>query len=430
MIRKITPIIISLLISIASTLQADEATGNVIFLHPDGTGLGHWNIARLVTVGPDGMSNWDKVERMAAYRPHQKGWLMTTSHAGATTHAYGKKVDPNSYGLDRETPITALSGKPMSIMHEAMKEGLRVGIINTGHIAEPGTGVFLASSKSRWDMAGIADKIMSSGADLIFCAGEIYLLPEGTVGEHGKPGVREDGRNLLNEARENGYTVIYTRDELLNLPEDTDKVIGVFAADNTYNDQPEAALIRDNLPLYKEDAPTYAEMTKVALAILNNQPDTHFFLMAEEEATDNFSNQLNAAGMIEALTRADAAVGVAREFVQQHPDTLLLVTADSDAAHPTVYSKGEWDADTLMPEITDTGAPVDSRYPERRPFLTKPDSFGKVHGFGIAWPSSGDGLGSAIAKAEGFGSEYMTTTFDNTEAYRLCYRVLFGKVIE
>lgn len=66
--------------------------GSVIFLHPDGTGLGHWNAARLVSAGPDGDLNWDRLERLAAYRVHQKGWLATTSNAGGTVHAYGKKV--------------------------------------------------------------------------------------------------------------------------------------------------------------------------------------------------------------------------------------------------------------------------------------------------------------------------------------------------
>ncbi|MGE9289455.1 MAG: alkaline phosphatase, partial [Puniceicoccales bacterium] len=76
------------LLAIASPLLG----GSAIFIHPDGTGLGHWNAARLLLVGPDGMTNWDQLDVLSAYRPHQKNWLSTTSHAGATVHAYGKKV--------------------------------------------------------------------------------------------------------------------------------------------------------------------------------------------------------------------------------------------------------------------------------------------------------------------------------------------------
>ena len=49
----------------------------------------------------------------------------------------------------------------------------------------------------------------------------------------------------------------------------------------------------------------------------------------EEEGTDNLPNSMNAAGTLEALARADAAVGVIREFVDANPDTLMVMAADS-----------------------------------------------------------------------------------------------------
>lgn len=411
----------------ASMAGAATSPGNVILLHPDGTGLGHWNIARLVSVGPDGHSHWDRLERLAAYRPHQKGWISTTSHAGATTHAYGRKVHPDSYGLDRDQALTALSGKSMTLMQEAKAAGLKVGIVNTGHIGEPGTGVFLASSERRSDIVGIASKIVASDADVIFCAGEIYLLPEGVKGRHGQEGVRRDGRNLIEEAQKSGCKVIFTRDELLALPADTPKVLGIFAANNTYHDKTEKTLIQKKLPLYEPAAPTFAEMTEVAIQLLSHDESKRFFLMAEEEGTDNFSNKLNAAGMVEAVKRADAAIGVARKFVEAREDTLLLVAADSDAGHPAIIGEADWSADTRLPERSDSGAPVDGRFPGGEPFLTAPDASGKVHAFAVAWPTSGDGIGSVVTKAHGYCSDLLGADVDNTDLYRICYRVLFGR---
>lgn len=426
--KSLLPILLLCATFVSASDVTPPAAGNVIFLHPDGTGLGHWSIARLVTVGQDGQSHWDRLERLAVYRPHQKGWISTTSHAGATTHAYGRKVHPDSYGLDRDQPLTALSGKPLTLMQEARAAGLRVGVVNTGHIAEPGTGVFLASSKSRGDYTGIAATIVASGADLIFCAGEKYLLPKGVMGTHGEEGVRADGRNLLEEARKAGYRVILTREELLALPAATEKVLGIFAADNTYHDLTEQELGDQQLPLYEPQAPTFAEMTAVALKVLSHDKSRRFFLMAEEEGTDNFSNKMNAAGMVEALKRADAAIGVARNFVDARSDTLMLVAADSDAGHPTVIGEPNWTPDTRLPAKTDSGAPVDGQFPGGAPFLTAPDALGKVHAFGIAWPHSGDGSGSAITKAHGHGSGLLGVDVDNTGLYRICYQVLFGRV--
>lgn len=403
--------------------------GNVIFLHPDGTGLGHWNAARVLEVGPDGMLNWDKMDRLAAYRPHQRGWLSTTSHAGATVHAYGKKVHPDSYGLDRTTPLKSASGFEGSIMMEAMKTGIRCGIINSGHIAEPGTGVFLASSETRGDKTGIAKQIIESGADVIFVGGEIYLLPEGIKGVHGKKGVRKDRLDLLEEARGLGYTVIFHKAELINLPPDTEKVLGVFAAENTYNDRSEERLKKDGLSPYDPDAPTLAQMTKKAIEILSHDPKRRFFLMAEEEGTDNFSNAMNASGMLQATVRTDKAIGVSLDFLAQDPahPTLVLVGSDSDAGHPSVWAPYQVDPEVPMAPMTLSGSALDGREGAGSlPFLSAPDAKGIRHPFGISWGYSVDMPGSAVAKAHGYQADRLKSTIDNTGLFQLIHQVLFG----
>lgn len=406
------------------------SSGNVIFLHPDGTGLGHWNAARHLLKGPDGMLNWDRMERLAAYRPHQKNWLSTTSHAGATVHAYGKKVHHDSYGMDRDQPLTALSGKPMTIMEEAIGEAYRCGIVNTGHIGEPGTGVFLARSEKRSDIQGIALQVLESGADLIFCGGEIYLLPVGVMGKHGRPGLREDGRNLLAEAQARGYTVIYTRDELLNLDPSVEKVIGIFAAEDTYNDRKEADLKEAGLETYDPAAPTFDEMVAAALKVFSYDPGCRFFLVAEEEGTDNFSNKTNAMGMMDAMERADKAVGVAMDFINRNAEwpTLLLVGADSDAGHPAIWAPKHHDEDYELPTTSGTGAELDgSQGQGGKPFISAPDAFGNSYPFGIAWADSGDLPGSGVAKAHGFRSDLLRSSADNTDLYRIMYRALLGR---
>jgi alkaline phosphatase len=421
-----------LLLSVIVSALASAQTGNVIFIHPDGTGLGHWNAARHLAVGPDGWLNWDKMDRLAAYRPHQKGWLSSTSHAGGTVHAYGRKVHPDSYGFDRDQPIKALSGSDLSIMKEAMAAGIRCGIVNSGHIGEPGTGVFLASVMDRADVSSIAVQIVNSGADVVFTGGEVWMLPKGIKGVHGKEGLREDGRDLTEEARSLGYTVIFTRDELLNLPADTRKVLGIFAAINTYNDKNEAALQEAGLPLYDPAAPTFADMTAAALKVLSNDAEKTFFLMAEEEGTDNFSNYMNAAGMLEAVRRADAGIGEALTFMETNPQrpTLLLVGSDSDAGHPSVWTAPRAEAGKPLRATTKSGAAIDGvSGGESMPFVTPPDAMGTTHEFGIAWGYGDDFPGSVVTKAHGFRSEKLKSTVDNTGIYRLIYDVLFGKAL-
>lgn len=84
-------------------LRGSSRTGNVIFIHPDGAGLNHWSAARIYWYGPDGLSPWDTLPEMAAYRGHMADMLTGTSNGGATTHAFGYKVEGlGSFGKDSD----------------------------------------------------------------------------------------------------------------------------------------------------------------------------------------------------------------------------------------------------------------------------------------------------------------------------------------
>lgn len=421
-------IFLMLLLVPPGLLFAEPAS--VIFIHPDGAGLGHWSAGRLVEVGPDGQLNWDKLERAGVYRAHQKGWLATTSHAGGTVHAYGKKVHPNSYGMDRDQKLISASGSEMSIMQEAISRGIPSGIVNSGHIGEPGTGVFLASSETRGDIQGIADTILASGATVIFCGGEVYLIPKGVRGRHGAEGRREDGRNLLTEAEAAGYTVIYTREELRALDPSVGKVIGIFAADSTFTTANEAELREMKETPYLLHAPTFSEMTAKAIEILSAESSEPFFLVAEEEGTDNFSNYTNAPAMVEAVLRADAAIGAALDYMQAYPDRkiLTLLAADSDAGHPSIWAPRNLEHERGLPLVTQTGAALDGvQGSQTKPFVSAPDARGQRHAFGIAWPYSFDMQGSVVVKAHGYGSDRLPVDVDNTEIYTLMRSILFDE---
>ncbi len=63
----------------------------------------------------------------------------------------------------------------------------------------------------------------------------------------------------------------------------------------------------------------------------------NFFLIVEEEGTDNFGNANNANGYFEALKRADDAIGVALDFHSKNPNTLIITAADSEAGGMEIY---------------------------------------------------------------------------------------------
>ena len=408
--------------------EENIAKGNVIFIHPDGTSLSNWIGMRMLYYGPDSETNWDKLPNMAIYSPHTSNTLTPSSNAGATMHSYGKKVVYDSYGMDGTKPLTALSGEPMSIMQEAKSKGIVTGIINSGHIVEPGTGVFVASSTARKNTEEIAKKIVQSGTDLIFAGGEKSLLPKGTEGRFGE-GEREDGLNLIEWAKNNGYKVIYTKEELLSLSSDTEKVLGIFAAENTYNHESEEEQKEMGVENYNPEAPTLAEMTAAAIKFLDNK-GKQFFLVIEEEGTDNFGNHNNANGMLEALKRADDAIGVASEYVDKDGNTMLITAADSEAGGMEILSYPSLNPEEAIPERDKTGSLYDGKYGTGSvPFLAKPDKFGNELPFVVVWSTSYDVCGAVIARAKGLNDHLMTGSIQNIDIYRFMYATLFGKLL-
>jgi alkaline phosphatase len=211
-----------------------------------------------------------------------KDAIYSSSNAAATTHAFGFKTERlGSFGKDGEgdaaRTIDALSGYTGSLLRQAANGRHPVGVVNDGTVTEPGTGAFLAEVGNRNDHAGIALQMLTGrpgeedrDPHVIMGGGEQWFLPaptdeeragDQTNGYHGW-GARTDGRNLIEEAEDRGYTVVRTRAEftelVLTLTSDrcernpmrkgcAPKVLALFARQDTYNDTTEESLIRNGL---------------------------------------------------------------------------------------------------------------------------------------------------------------------------------------
>ncbi len=414
--------LVTALLALAAT---SAPAASVIFLHPDGAGVAHWQAARMLFEGPDGDLQWDRLRHIAVYRGHLTDSLTGTSNGGATVHAYGVKVPRAGFGSDgtsAQPPVSA-GGQPLSLMQEAKREGIRVGVINSGSIIEPGTAAFLASATKRDEYASIASQIIESGADVILSGGEEWLLPAGNPGHHG-PGKRPDQLDLIARAAELGYTVVYDAEELAAVPADTPRLLGVFASGHTFNDKPQPELTTAGLPLYEPNAPTLAQMTAKALELLG---DDEFFLVVEEEGSDNFGNNNNAPGTFEALRRADETIGLALDFLETHPDTLFITTADSEAGGMDVI--GISDSETslaIAKNGRDRNAAPYSLTADGQPFISAPDRAGVEHPFVVTWGSLDDTSGGILVRAAGAHADLVTGSFDNTDVYRAMRHALFA----
>ena len=341
---------------------------------------------------------------------------------------------------------------------------------------------------------------------------------------------RTDGRNLLQEAAADGYRVIRTRREFNRLlrdlrsdPDYAPKVLGLFAADDIFNDQPEervraAGLIRspetpipdevrrlpDDLALDKigdlviwgtpagawgpeaapeafdtpnsVNPPSVRELTRMAALILDRRSrsaDRPFHLVVEVESTDNLPNNTNAIGTLRALKRADDVIRELRQLEERRGlfgsgigafPTLLLTAADSDGGAMQVLSvnraeneddpvgavsvnRTELPGEEVLPNLLDglggreVFPPFQAEPDALFQFRPLPDGEGDTEGaisverlrFAISWPSGADVAGGIISRAQGANASLLQSMFsgrfDNTDAYRLQYATLFGRML-
>lgn len=71
-----------------------------------------------------------------------------------------------------------------------------------------------------------------------------------------------------------------------------------------------------------------AQCTEVALKRLNN--DNGFFLMIESSGTDKYGHKNNINGKLNSVVTLDRTVAAVLKFMQDNPDTLLIITSDHE----------------------------------------------------------------------------------------------------
>jgi alkaline phosphatase len=486
---------------IVPDLRRNARIGNVIFIHPDGTGPNHWGAARAYWYGPDALSPWDQLPEMALYRGHMADILTGTSNGGATTHAFGYKVEGlGSFGKDGDgdaaRSILGLSGYPGSIVREALNNGHPVALVNDGDAAEPGTAAFVSEVGNRNLSSEIVRQFIDGrpgfegepAPSIILGGGERFFLPEDTpqcapdnitldcyvhVDQvTGAGPERTDGRNLLKEFEAKGYEIVRTRAEFEALRERvmSDRsyapaVLGLFAADDIFNDVPEERLIslglvdetisadakgsnlilfgsRPNTPGY--NPPTAAEMGELALTIMQRSAQLAgkpFIMVAEVESTDNFGNNNNAIGTLTGLKHANDLIAASQKFQREQANrTLIITAADSDAggmqigAMDPTANVDTYNGNPTGASSQNVAVSLDGRYGRgTAPFLSEPDAYGEQKAFAVSWVGTPDVTGGIVSRAQGHNAAALrhifSGRFDNTDVYRMMYLTLFGEVL-
>ncbi|HSB82385.1 MAG TPA: alkaline phosphatase [Candidatus Methylomirabilis sp.] len=283
---------------------------NIILLIGDGMGPSQFGVAWLYSnrvLNKDlRMTEVMQAGRTAYLANDTADATVTESAAAATQIACGVKVPARAPGMgaDGKTPC-------WTILEIAKERGMATGLVTTSGITDATPASFSAHVSDRSDEASVAAQELAVGVDILMGGRKNFFLPQAAEGS------RKDGRNLLKEAQKAGYTVVGTAEELQKAP--AGKILGLFNMGNMAFEIDRAST--------KE--PSLAAMTTKTLDVLSRNPKG-FFAMIEGGRIDHASHRNDAAGTIQDMLAFDQAVGVALDFAKQHPDTLLLVTADHE----------------------------------------------------------------------------------------------------
>ncbi|MCF6434411.1 alkaline phosphatase [Pseudoalteromonas sp. MMG022] len=246
--------------------------------------------------------------------------VVTDSAAGATALSTGTKSYNGAIAVNTEK-------KPLKTMLELAKsQGMTTALVATSQINHATPASFAAHNESRRNYDDIANDYIDnkiSGklpVDLMLGGGTKYFI-------------RED-RNLVEEFKAAGYAYSDNIDELANIQ--SIPALGLFAP--------------VGMPFAIDQHPDRLEkMTSKALSLLNNKNKQGFFVMVEGSQIDWCGHANDIACAMHEMHDFANAIKVAKRYVDENPDTLLIVTADHSTGGLTLGANGQyrWESDVI-----------------------------------------------------------------------------------
>lgn len=281
---------------VGQTPAGPARPARVILLIGDGVGAAYWTAARFASqpLAIERLTTMGLVDTRST-----SSWI-TDSAAGGTAYSAGVRTYNGAIGVGPDSvPVP-------NVLEIVRNRGWATGIVVTSSVTHATPACFVAHAASRSQEFDIARDLLASGVDVFLGGGSRWF----------DAGVRPDSADLLASVRST-YAYVSSAADLAAVDLGaTKKLAGLFA--------------ENHMPAAAERTPTLPDMARAALAVLSQDPDG-FFLMVEGSQPD-FLGHANAPidEVVREVTDFDAAVGVALDFADTHPRTLIVVVADHE----------------------------------------------------------------------------------------------------
>ncbi|WP_133672161.1 alkaline phosphatase [Maribacter caenipelagi] len=319
--RKILMLIVVVLLQWACTSQTaiskeetsvftskEEAPVNIILMIGDGMGVPQISTAFYFE---DRTSNFERFKSIGFHKSSSTSHWITDSAAGATAFSIGEKTYKRAIGVSADTVPKE------TILEKLQNKGYKTGLISLTSLTHATPASFYAHVKDRDMHEEIAEQLVVSNVDFFAGGGKKYFNQ------------RKDAKNLFLELENRQYNI-----DTLALSKPNASTKNAFI------------LTEEGLPSKIDGRGDFLkEATQNALQYFDqaNQP---FFMMIEGSYIDWGGHAENAEMVISEVSDFDRTLGAVLDFVESHPNTLLVVTADHETGGVSVGKFYETDKES------------------------------------------------------------------------------------
>lgn len=272
--------------------KAEPQVKNVIVMIGDGMGVSQ--IYAGLTANK-GSLHLERSHFVGFSKTYSANNYITDSAAGGTAIACGIKTNNGAIGVD------PAGNRVKSMLEYAAENGLSTGVIASCAITHATPASFVAHQPSRKMEEEIAVDFVNSDITLFIGGGQKFFAN------------RSDKVNLLEKLEAKGFQVALNMDEVKQVS--SGKLAGLVAEEH-----PAA---------YPERGEFLPESVETALTILQNN-EKGFFLMVEGSQIDWAGHANDKDMAVQEMLDFDRAVKVAFDYADQHPNTLVVITADHE----------------------------------------------------------------------------------------------------
>lgn len=321
---------------VLSSCSIQKKTTNVIYLIGDGMGFG---AVSSLLLSMEEETGFEMAPVIGLNETCSANNYVTDSPAGGTALATGTRTCNGFLGVGPD------SVQQISVLKKAQQLGKKTGIVVNTTLTEATPGAFYAGVTSRKESYTIAKQFTESGVDIAIGAGLTAFIN------------RPDSVDLTEVLIEKGYDVYLDWRHILNT--ESEKFVGILEMSDVHRRNKQRNMVASaaegqevclaarlaateaNVDTTRFSEPTeylHKACTK-ALAQLEKNAPNGFFLMVESAIIDGYGHNNDSEGMIEEMQEFDKTLKALIAYVNEHPNTLLVVTADHETGGTSVAYK-------------------------------------------------------------------------------------------